>query len=283
MHNATHGVHVSYCTCVLYSGRIALVNNHYYTASQAQVILGLSKAMFFRKVQEGFIPKIVLPGMKQGVYPKRDIDAIAKSINMLFVPNEKVVFSKSRPADQLEEMNIGIRCFGSDFITPLAERIAFQQKSDFTFHSLKVDGHVVGYISMFRFPGCFLDDLLTGRKVEIDITVNDMEPFVRLEPFTIYIDVIAVDPSLPTHIQHLYAGFLVARTIDLLANLIANGYQITHVYTVTSTKEGDDLVKKLGFRPLEGKSMVSGRTAYQYVLDEEGIQHLRMFNHRGLK
>jgi hypothetical protein len=180
-------------------------------------------------------------------------------------------------------MNIGIRCFGSDFITPLGERIAFQQKSDFTFHSLKVDGYVVGYISMFRFPDCFLDDLLTGRKVEIDITVNDMEPFARLEPFSIYIDVIAVDHNLPAHIQHLYAGFLVSRTIDLLANLITNGYQITHIYTVTSTKEGDGLVKKLGFRPMAGKSIVPSRTAYQYVLDEEGIQHLRMFNHRGIK
>jgi hypothetical protein len=257
------------------------VNNHYYTASQAQAILGLSKAMFFRKVQEGFIPKVVLPGMKQGVYPKRDIDALAKSVNMLFESNEKVVFSKSSPADQLEEMNIGIRCFGSDFITPLAERIAFQQKSDYTFHSLKVDGYVVGYVSMFRFPDSFLDDLLTGRKVEIDISVNDMEPFKRLEPFSIYIDVIALDPSLPTHKQRLYAGLLVSRTIDLLANLIANGYQITRVYTVTSTTEGDELVKKLGFQPMEGKSFAPSRTAYQYLLDEVGVQRLRMFNHRG--
>jgi hypothetical protein len=259
------------------------VNNRYYTASEAQVILGLSKAMFFRKVQEGFIPKVILPGMKQGVYPKRDIDALAKSLNMLFEPNDKVIFSKSSPADQLEEMNIGIRCFGSDFITPLAERIAFQQKSDHTFHSLKVDGHVVGYISMFRFPDCFLDDLLTGRKVEIDISVNDLEPFVRLEPFPVYIDVIAIDPNLPAHRQRLYAGTLVSRTVDLLANLIANGYQITHVYTVTSTKEGDELVKKLGFQRMEGKSIVASRTAYQYVLDQERVERLRTFNHRGIR
>src|SRR2546430_1540745 len=172
--------------------------------------------MFFRKVQEGFIPKLVLPGMKQGVYPKRDIDALAKSMNMLFEQYDKIAFSKSTPADQVEEMNIGIRCFGRDFITPLPERIAFQQKSDYTFHSLKVDGLVVGYMSMFRFPENFLDDLLTGRRIEREITVKEVLPFARLEPFSAYIDVIAVDPNLPIHLQHLYAGIIVSRFINLL-------------------------------------------------------------------
>ena len=106
-----------------------VANGEYYTASEAQAKLGLSKAMFFRKVNQGLIPKVIPPGMKQGAYPKRDIDALALSMNAVFETYNKIVFSRSTPADQLEEMNIGILCFGSDFITPLAERIAFQQKS----------------------------------------------------------------------------------------------------------------------------------------------------------
>lgn len=256
------------------------MNNYYYTASEAQAKLGLSKAMFFRKVSQGVIPKVVPPGMKQGVYPRRDIDALALSMNMLFEQFDKIIFSRSTPADQVEEMNIGIRCFGSDFITPLAERIAFQQKSEFTFHSLKVNGEVAGYISMFRLPENFLDDLLTGRKIEREISVKEVQPFVRLEPFSIYIDVIAVDPNLPAHKRHLYAGIIVSRFIDLLLNLLANGYQIMHIYTVTATVEGDMLVRKLGFRRLEGKSLAPGRTAYEFALDRPGIQELHTFSHR---
>jgi predicted DNA-binding transcriptional regulator AlpA len=256
------------------------INNNYYTASEAQARLGLSKAMFFRKVSQGVIPKVVLPGMKQGVYPRRDIDALALSMSMLFEQFDKIIFSRSTPADQLEEMNIGIRCFGSDFITPLAERIAFQQKSEFTFHSLKVDGEVVGYISMFHLSENLLEDLLTGRKIEREITVKDVLPFIRLEPFSIYVDVIAVDPHLPAHKRHLYAGLIVSRFVDLLLNLLANGYQITRICTVTATMEGDNLVRKLGFRHLEGKSLAPGRTAYEYVLDRAGIQRLREFSHR---
>jgi hypothetical protein len=258
------------------------MNDYYYSASEAQEKLGLSKGMFFRKVLEGLIPKLVLPGMKQGVYPKRDIDAIALSMDTVFERYNKIVFSRSTPADQVEEMNIGIRCFGFDFITPLAERIAFQQKSEFAFHSLKVDGQVVGYSSMFHFPKDFLDDLLTGRKIERDITIKEVLPFVRLEQFAIYIDVVAVDPNLPIHMQRLYAGIMVSRFIDFLLNLVANDYQLTHIYTVTTTKDGDNLARKLGFQLLDRKSIAPGRTAYQYVLDPEGLQHLRALSLRGL-
>jgi predicted DNA-binding transcriptional regulator AlpA len=260
----------------------AVSNQHqrYYTAREAQAKLGLSKAMFFRKVNEGLIPKVVPPGMKQGLYPRRDIDALALSMNLMFEQYDRLIFSRSTPADQVEELKIGIRCFGSDFITPLPERIAFQQKSEFTFHSLKVDGQVVGYVSLFRFPPDFLDDLLTGRHIERDITVKEVLPFVRLEPFNAYIDVFAIDPTLPSHLRHLYAGIMVARFIDLILNLLANGYQITRLYTVTATIEGDKLVQKLGFRRMEGKSIAPGRTAYEYALDPQGIERLRAQSQR---
>jgi hypothetical protein len=177
-------------------------------------------------------------------------------------------------------MNIGIRCFGHDFITPLPERIAFQQKTDFTFHSLKVDGQVVGYISMFHFPKDFLDELLTGRRIERDISLKEVLSFVRLEPISVYIDVVAIDPHLPAHLRHLYAGIMVSRFIDLILNLIANGFQLTSIYTVTATVEGDNLVKKLGFHQMKGKSIAPGRIAYEYNLDQSGIERLHALSHR---
>jgi hypothetical protein len=256
-------------------------SNNYYTASEAREKLGLSKAMFFRKVNQGMIPSIVPPGMQQRLYPKRDIDALVLSMQAVFEQYNKLVFSRSTPADQLEEMNIGIRCFGQDFITPLAERIAFQHKSEYTFHSLKVNGQVVGYLSMFRFDEAFLEDLLTGRRLERDITVKDVLPFVRLEPFNIYIDVIAVDPLLPMYLRRLYAGIMLSRFVDVLYNMITNNYQISNIYTVTTTVEGDNVVRKLGFEAMEGKSIAPGRMAYQYKMNEDGLDRVYAFSRRG--
>jgi predicted DNA-binding transcriptional regulator AlpA len=254
--------------------------DQYYTAGEAQAKLGLSKAMFHRKVKEGQIPKFTPPGKTQSVYPKRDIDALALSMNLVFEGFEKIIFSRSTPGDQVEEMEIGIRCFGREFITPLAERIGFQQKSEFTFWSLKVAGQVVGYLSLFRFPPAFLDDLLTGRRIEREITLKEVVPFERLKPFNVYIDVMAMDPLLPLHLRHLYAGIMIARFADVLLNLRGNGYLIETIYTVTASVEGDQLVRKLGFGLMEGKSIAPGRTAYAYMVDEEGMNRLRELSRR---
>lgn len=258
-----------------------MVERDYYTASEAMKVLGLSKAEFHRRASAGRIPKYTPPGKKQSVYPKADIDTLARSMNVLFELHDKIVFSKSTPSEQEQEMIIGIRCFGQEFITPLAERIEFQQKSEFTFWSLKVEGKVVGYISMFRFTPAFLDDLLTGRRIEREITTKVMLPFKRLEPFDVYIDVLAMDPTLSHHLQRLYAGILVTRFADTLSNLLGNGYFIRKLYTVTASQEGDHLVKKLGFHLMEGKSIVPGRTAYEFDLDEVGKQRLKEISRRG--
>jgi hypothetical protein len=244
--------------------------DQYYTASEAIAKLGMSKAMFHRQVVQGLIPKITPANKKHNLYPKRDIDALASMVDVALEKHGRIEFTKSSPADQREEMKIGIACFGSEYITPLLERVEFQRKSEFTFWSLKVDGVVVGYVSMFRFPPNFLDDILTGRKIEREITVREVIPFSRVEPFDIYIDVMAVDPTLPPHERHLYAGIIAQRFARTILGLLDNGYEIRVAYTVTATKEGDNLVRRAGFKLMEGKSLASGRIAYKFPLDDEG-------------
>jgi hypothetical protein len=247
----------------------------YYTAREARDVLGLNENTFQTWIKTGKIPRTKLRGMRRGVYAKRDIDALSRAMNMAIEPYERMVFSKSTPGDQEEEMYIGIRCFGGEFITSLPERIGFQQKSEFTFYSLKVDGHVVGYISMFHLPPTFLDDLLTGKRIERDITLKEVLKFPRLEPFDIYIGVLAVDPNLSAHERHLYAGIIVSRFANLILHLRDNGYLIRTVYVVSATKEGDNLIRKVGFRLIPGKSIAPGRLAYEFPLDDQGIQRLQ--------
>jgi hypothetical protein len=246
----------------------------YYTASEAQQKLGFSKAVFFRKVKQGIIRKIVLPGMKQGVYPRRDIDALTLSMQTVFEQFQNISFGPSTIADQMEEIELGIRAFGRDFITPLPERIAFQQKSEFTFHSLKAHGHVVGYFSIFHLPPLFLEQLLVGTKIERDITLNEVVPFTRLKSFSIYIDVLVVDSLLPQHQQSLYAGLLISHMLHLFVFLRKNGYLIEKVYTITTSKETDALTKRVGFCRLSHKSLSPGRVAWELTLNEASISQL---------
>ena len=127
---------------------------------------------------------------------------------------------------------------------------------------------------MFHLPDALLDDLLVGRRIEREISVEDVLPFERLKPFNIYIDVMAVDPSLSHHQGHLYAGRLLLHFVEVLLNLLSNDYLIGTVYTVTTNKYAEHLARKVGFERMEGKSIAPGRTAYQYHLDARGIQRL---------
>jgi predicted DNA-binding transcriptional regulator AlpA len=251
-----------------------------YTASEAITKLGLSRAMFHRKVKQGAIPKIVKPGMTHGVYPKRDIDALALSMEAAFDQHNKFVFSKSTPADQVEEMEIAEKYFGRDSIWSLSERIALQQKSEFTFYSLKVDNRVVGYAAMHNLSPEILDDILTGKRAIEELKAKDVLVFERVKPFDIYHSVIAIDPSLPNHLKHFYAGIMIRHRADMILRLIATNYMIENIYTVTVTREGDRLVQGLGFQKMEGKSLVKGRIAYRYHVDEKAIEHLEELSGR---
>src|SRR5262249_32285407 len=217
------------------------------------------------------IPKLVRPGMTHGVYPKRDIDALALSMDAAFDHHDKFIFSKSTPADQREEMEIASRYFGRDSVIPLADRIAIQQKNEFTYYSLKVDDHVVGYTSMHRLSPKLLDDILAGKEAIEELKAKDVLPFERAVPFDVLHSIIAVDPSLPSHLRHFYAGVLIRHRADMLLRLLTTNYLIRNIYAVTTTKDGDRLVQKLGFQRMEGKSLVKGRTAYQYSIDEKAM------------
>jgi len=254
----------------------------YYTAKEAQEKLGLTKAMFHRRVNEGLIRKTIKPGHKQAIYSKTDIDTLAASINWLFTYRQRFIFSRSTPGEQAQEMDIGIRCFGNEYVTPLPERIAFQQKSQHTFWSLKVDSKVVGYISMLRLPPEFLDGLLTGKRISREITINEVLTFARSKPFDVYIAMIATDPDIPQKVRSLYAGILIRHFADEILNFLGSGFLIRNLYTVAATKEGDVLARGLGFTLIEGKSQVPGATAYVFPIDEKGISKLQQLSERDI-
>lgn len=257
----------------------------YYTANEAQKVLGFTKATFHRRVNEWNIPTFLPPGKKQRLYPKKAINAIVDALDEAareIDERKRYIFSKSDPGNQKEEMLLGIRCFGEKYITPLPERIGFQQKSEHTFYSLRdASNHVVAYISMFHFPPVFLDDILTGRKVEHEITVKEVLKFPLHKPFDLYIDVLAVDPALPWRERRLCTRRIVREFANLLLHLVDEGYEIRTVYTVSATDDGDRLISH-HFHLMEGKSTKVSRLAYEFHLDEQGIRHLQEMTGRNL-
>lgn len=249
----------------------------YYTAKEAQARLGLSKSTFHKWVKRGVIPKVILPGMKQGVYPTRDVEALILSMS---VQQRALEFSPSSPADLMEELNIANKYQQNGSPFSLAERIALQQKCRFCYYSLKSHGAVMGYGSFFSLPEQVLKDLLTGQKIEADITSDMVLPFVRHTPFDMYVDALAIDPRLPQHQAHYYAGVLVYRCIDLLFRWLLNDYQITGLYVVVHSGQDESVLQRLGFQFMQNASFVPTRKPYRYVIDSSGKEQLQRLQER---
>ena len=56
------------------------MNNDYYTATEAMRILGISGSRFYSLVRQGEIARIVLPGSRNFLFRKEDIDRIAETL-----------------------------------------------------------------------------------------------------------------------------------------------------------------------------------------------------------
>src|SRR5438876_12218883 len=89
--------------------RGARVKN-FYTASQAQARLGISRSSFFYLVRKGTIKKVTMPGKKQGMYPKIEIDRFAAEIKALMeqYESEPSSFEPATFADLQEEYAIDL-------------------------------------------------------------------------------------------------------------------------------------------------------------------------------
>src|SRR5258707_11678793 len=65
-------------------GHLNTMEKPYYTAREARAVLGLSDYKFQNEVKAGRIPAKKIPGRKQNIYLKRDIDVLARVMSMAF-------------------------------------------------------------------------------------------------------------------------------------------------------------------------------------------------------
>src|SRR5258708_34425753 len=89
---------------------------NYYTAREAQQRLGVDENNFYYMVRTKKIKKVVPPGKKQGVYPKSQIDRLAREMLAFMTHDEDqgIQFVKvSTQEDVQEEYELASLRFGS--------------------------------------------------------------------------------------------------------------------------------------------------------------------------
>ena len=170
---------------------------HFYTASQAQQRLGMSKSSFFDLVRKGTITKVTLPGKTQGMYPKTLIDNLAATIKTTLAQYERdtSVFELATLDDLPIEVGIDLSLYGRKGTTPLERRIERMQKNTAGNYVLRNEGEIVGHVAFYPVEKDYLLDLVHARVQGIPI--EKIQLFAPGQPLQVMFIIISVKPGFP--------------------------------------------------------------------------------------
>jgi hypothetical protein len=250
----------------------------YITATEAKYILNVSDSMVRVHAQKGRIRYVVPRGRKQGFYLKKDVEKLARDLNIFLNIDAEVEASQFSPAsveDLPEIMEISKQLFGSgdrdDRVTPLEDRKALLLKNPDVFYILKREEQVIGftYILPFKPESDKIQKLLRASLAgEVDITPDDIVEFKVGQHTQIYLVAIGMKPSIHISKRRIYASRLISNFMHVIIDLGRQGVVIETMTAMGYSKEGRRLLREFGFS--EVPPLVPGKRVFTLKLKESG-------------
>ncbi len=245
----------------------------YYTAAQVKKALNITDGMLYNFIRNGDIETVKLPGRKQSVYKRDQIDKLARELKPFTArkPAKSTTFTLATKEDLATIMEISNALFGAGrSVTPLERRIGWLEKNPFTYHVLKQGAKIVGYVSLLPLKaGTDKIKRLLGDTVAVDITPDDIQEFRPGIPIDIYVMSIAVIPTDNAADKHEYGSSLIRGLRRLLIDLGKQGITIETIAARSDTPDGIRLMRHIGFTEIE--SPLPGKRAFIIRVPESGI------------
>lgn len=218
---------------------------NFYTASEAQKRLNMDKNGFYYLVRKGTIKGITMPGKKQSVYPRTDVDRLAASIKTLVeqYDRETSTFYPATKEDLPEEYAMDVSLYGKD-TAPIETRIAKLERNPESDFVLKNAGEVVGHISFHPVKEDILKKFLEGETTRI--LPEHIIPYTPDKPLEILVVVMSVKPGFPNDVARHYGLRLIAGAVHFFKLLGERGIEINNVYATSRTPTGIRICRKLG-------------------------------------
>ncbi len=249
------------------------VYKDYYTAAQVKQVLNITDGMLYNFIRNGDIEAIKLPGRKQSVYKREQVDKLARELRQFIPPKtaRSTTFTKATKEDLQVIMEISNARFGAGrSVTPLERRLAWLEKNSYTYHVLKQGDEVVGYVSLLPLKtGTDKVKRLLGDTVAVDITPDDIADFRPGIHVDMYVMSIGVRPTTNLTEKHEYGSSLIRGLRRLLIDIGKKGVIIDTIAARSDTPDGIRLMRHLGFTEIE--STLPGKRAFIIRVPESGI------------
>lgn len=223
-----------------------------YTAQEAQTKIGVPQSSFYNLVRAGTIKGIVLPGRKEAVYPKSEIDRYARAIRAYIdqFNEEKWSFGLAL-AEDIEEIRalVAAACGGYEHTVPSEVMAAWTRKNPESLHILRRGASIVGYVSMFPLPLETALKRMSGEYWNRSLPIDDIQPYISNQPLRLYIAEAVVNPSEDPHKR--VAARLIGEIARYLLGMATQGIVIEEVYAVGTSSFGIRVCRSLGMTALD--------------------------------
>lgn len=224
------------------------VGKDFYTAAQVKEKLGITQGMLYNYVRNGTLKPVVPPGKRQGVYPRKDVDQLARELQLFMDVKRKqpTTFTKVITREEVfETAKLSDDIFGGHI--DVDRQMRWIEKNPDIMYVAKSEGKVVGYVIILPLKPERIEKLLREEERTIDLEADDIEVFQPGVPLHLYGGAIGVLIGLSLAEKRAYGARLVSGLVDVLLDMGRKGIVI-ETFTARSTKpDGIRLLRSLGF------------------------------------
>lgn len=249
---------------------------HYYTASEARKKLGLDESTFQYWGRQERVTRRYLPGRKQPLYLKSEIDDLVNRIETTVIAqkSEGIEYKKATINDLEQEYQLGLLTFGRT-ANSVEVRKAFMEKNlDIDYH-LYDHSSLMAYINVMPVKNPALEEFMSGKIRGWQIKPSDVEPFVPGVPVECLIMDLVSTPNVPPIQRSFYSSRLLTHLLGTLKEMGEQGIEITKIHAIGGTPYGQRILRSAGFT--EGKEVAPGRIPFVLDIASSNDKILRQY------
>jgi hypothetical protein len=252
----------------------------YYSAAEARKRLGIDENTFQYWGKNGRITRVYLPGRKQAVYSKKEINNMAHVIEATAIAEKGggYQYRKATINDLEEEFRLARVIFGRAADTPemrQGKRAFLAKNPDIDYH-LYDKGNFVACLHIVPMKHQAIVDFLDNKVRAWLIHPDNVEQFEPGKPLECLLLDTLTTPAVEPIKRGTYASRLLANFGDTLEEWGRQGIEFSKFYGASATPSGIRILKSADFKELEVQED-SGRITFELDVTNSDAKWLRFY------
>src|SRR5215469_2225949 len=212
--------------------KLGTLAEFYYTAAEARKKLGVDESTFQYWGKEERINRIYLPGRKQPVYSRRDIDDLANEIEATVIVEKakEAEFRKATVKDLEEENRLAQLVFGRA-ANKMPREVYLERNPEGDYH-LYDQGKLVAYVTIFPLKKEAITAFMKGEVRGWQLDPDDIEQLVPGKSLEVLLMDMVTTPTVPPQQRKEYGRLIIVNLLKILQSWGAQGIEITKFHAV---------------------------------------------------